>query len=54
MHRKFLLCICTIGLAWSAGSVNAETLTLSYSDLRADENLVFFRTSAWMNDDGTA
>jgi hypothetical protein len=54
MQRTIFLYICTISLALSAGSVNAETQALSYSDLRADENLVFFRTSAWLNDEGTA
>jgi len=54
LMRRILLSICTIGLTWLAAPANADGQALSYSDLRADEHLVFFRSSAWLNDEGTA
>jgi len=54
MYKLRLLGILTIYLASFVGAANVDGQTLSYSDLRSDEHLVFFRTSAWLNDSGTA
>lgn len=53
MIRLFFTNICTICFLAVFCPANAEPQALGYSDLRADEHLVFFRTSAWLSDDGS-
>ena len=50
--RKFvLLCICTILAGDAVYAADAEKLKLPYSEIAADELVVFFRTTAWFDDD---
>ena len=50
--RKFvLLCICIIIFGDVLYAANAENLELPYSEIASDEVVVFFRTTAWLDDD---
>lgn len=51
MRKLVLLCICIIHSGCVLHAADAENLELPYSEIASDEVVVFFRTTAWLNDD---
>ena len=51
MHKAILFCIAIIVSVLAFQGAGAEGQVLRYSDIRADEQLVFFRTSAWLDEE---
>lgn len=50
MPKILVLCVCTIVMGFVACASQAQHLERSFSDIKADETVVFFRTSAWLDD----
>lgn len=50
MPRVSLFCIAIIVSMFASHGAGAEGQALRYSDIRADEQLVFFRTGAWLDE----
>lgn len=51
MYKTLLLCFSTVlfGCAFAASHADGEDVP--YSDIKSDENVVFFRTTAWLGED---
>ncbi len=50
MNRVFLFSICAFLTIAAVSDAKAAGVQLSYSDIRADEQLIFFRTSGWLDE----
>ena len=50
MHKTTLLCICIILGGGALRAMSTSTLELDYSEIAADEVVVFFRTTAWLDE----
>jgi phosphatidate phosphatase APP1 len=49
-HKAALLCICIILGGGALRAMNTSNLELDYSEIAADEVVVFFRTTAWLDE----